>query len=81
MNRNSRIIRSLVAFLSASSLLIASAVASADYRHHRRHFNDLAEGLLAGALAALTTGVILDSVDSSHGRRHSHHRRALDRPF
>ncbi len=80
MNRKPHIFRSLVAILAASGLLIASLGASADHRHHRRHSNDLAEGLLAGALAALTIGVILESVDSSHGRRHTHYRRSPERP-
>ena len=53
MNRKPTNIRRLVTAVLASGLLMASTSASSD---HKRHTNDIAEGLLAGAIAALTIG-------------------------
>ncbi len=77
MNRKPTKIRPLVTALLTSGLLVASTGASAD---HRRHSNDVAEGLLAGALAALTIGIIIEGIDGWHGRKHLHSRPDPYRP-
>lgn len=73
------IIRRLVCTVLASGLVLATVSASADRgRHHNHwrhyHYNDVAEGLLVGALAALTIGIIFDGIDGRHAhkRRHAH---------
>ena len=73
-------IRPLVSALLASGLLLASTGASADHRRHS-HSNDVAEGLLAGALAVLTIGIIIDGMDGWHGRGHYHYRPDPYRPY
>ena len=70
MNRKPTNIRRLVTAVLASGLLMASTNASSD---HRRHTNDIAEGLLAGAIAALTIGIILQEVDGRVDDRHERH--------
>lgn len=71
MNRKPTMIRRLVTPLLVSGLLVAAGSASAD---HRRHSNDVAEGLLAGALAALTIGIIVGEIDGWHDRGYTYYR-------
>ena len=70
MNRKPTNIRRLVTAVLTSGLLMVSASASSD---HERHTNDIAEGLLAGAIAALTIGIILQEIDGRVDGRHERH--------